>query len=114
MVIIWWCSCCQHTTDIILAPRLPFVCVWGWSHDWILVVNNNGRDEGLGSKTLLLTDIGMTQVFEEGDFTNGSARRSFFVFQPDLFQRHQVVRQARLALVDRGVRSLCEMTKTHT
>lgn len=48
----------------------------------------------------------MTEVFQQGNFSNGRAGRSFFVFQSDLFQRHEVVRQARFALVHRRVGSL--------
>lgn len=49
----------------------------------------------------------MAQVFEEGNLSDGGARCSLFVFEPNLFEGHQVVRQPRLAFVDGGVRSLC-------
>ena len=54
----------------------------------------------------MLTDIGVTHVFEEGNLSDGRARSAFLVFQPNLLEGHQVVRQPRLAFVDGGVRSL--------
>jgi hypothetical protein len=48
----------------------------------------------------------MLEILEQRDLPDGGARRALLVFQPDLLQRHQVVRQPRLALEHRGVRAL--------
>ena len=48
----------------------------------------------------------MLQVLEQRDLPDGGAGRALLVLQPDLLERHQGVRQPRLALVNRGVRTL--------
>lgn len=48
----------------------------------------------------------MLQVLEQRDLPDGGAGGALLVLQPDLLQGHQGVRQPRLALVDRGVRTL--------
>ena len=54
----------------------------------------------------MLTDIGVAQVFEEGNLSDGGARSAFLVLQSNFLEGHQVVCQPRFAFVDGGVRSL--------
>ena len=68
--------------------------------------NQRVNRQGDANTPPLRTDVSVTQILQQGHLSDSSARRSFFVFQSDLLQRHQVIRQTRFALVDGGVRSL--------
>ena len=48
----------------------------------------------------------MFKILEQGDLSDGRTRCAFLVFQPDFFEGHEVIREPRLALEDRGVGAL--------
>lgn len=53
-----------------------------------------------------VTDVGVSEVFEQRNFAYGRARSALLVLQADLLQGDEIVRQSGLAFVHRGVRSL--------
>lgn len=53
-----------------------------------------------------LTYVVVLQILEQRDFPDGRARRALLVLEPDLLQRHQIVRQTGLAFEDRCVSAL--------
>ena len=53
-------------------------------------------------------NVRVLQVLEERDLPNGRARRSFFVLQSDLLQRHQLPSDATTTFVHCSVGTLRE------
>lgn len=48
----------------------------------------------------------MFQIFEQGDFSDGCTGGAFFVFQPDLLESYQIIREPGFAFENSCVGSL--------
>ncbi len=75
------------------------------------------KDEGeglLGVNDIMKSDyVGVTQVPKQTDFSNGRTGSALFVFQADLLEGDQVLREEAPTLVHRRVGSLQRRGANH-